>query len=101
MVPPLSWSAAWMLLTAAALGAALGIGSVTFTGHGQAVLASSSAGFRAVMVPDRARPQHAGDTWPHCGAAWDAGTAPIYIGEPGYHDEMDRDGDGIACEPIH
>ncbi|MDD3800234.1 MAG: excalibur calcium-binding domain-containing protein [Novosphingobium sp.] len=28
-----------------------------------------------------------------------AGTAPIYLGEPGYRPEMDGDGDGIACEP--
>jgi hypothetical protein len=28
-----------------------------------------------------------------------AGAAPIYRGQPGYREEMDGDGDGIACEP--
>ncbi|MGB5078927.1 MAG: excalibur calcium-binding domain-containing protein [Sphingorhabdus sp.] len=28
-----------------------------------------------------------------------AGKAPLYRGDPGYHERMDRDGDGIACEP--
>lgn len=47
----------------------------------------------------RAREPQPGDFWPGCDAARTAGTAPIYAGEPGYRDEMDRDGDGIACEP--
>ncbi|WP_081473930.1 thermonuclease family protein [Novosphingobium pentaromativorans] len=35
----------------------------------------------------------------NCAAAWAAGAAPIYRGQPGYRPEMDGDGDGIACEP--
>jgi Excalibur calcium-binding domain len=27
------------------------------------------------------------------------GKAPLYAGEPGYSEDMDGDGDGIACEP--
>ncbi|WP_365985050.1 excalibur calcium-binding domain-containing protein [uncultured Actinomyces sp.] len=27
-----------------------------------------------------------------------AGAAPMYKGEPGYRSELDRDGDGIACD---
>jgi len=27
------------------------------------------------------------------------GKAPIHAGQPGYREEMDGDGDGIACEP--
>lgn len=38
--------------------------------------------------------------YPNCTAAWNAGAAPIYYGEPGYRSGMDGDGDGIACEPI-
>jgi hypothetical protein len=34
-----------------------------------------------------------------CNAARAAGAAPIYRGQPGYREEMDGDGDGIACEP--
>ena len=35
----------------------------------------------------------------NCDAARRAGVAPIRIGEPGYRDILDGDGDGIACEP--
>lgn len=35
----------------------------------------------------------------NCAEARAAGAAPIYEGEPGYRSELDRDGDGIACEP--
>jgi hypothetical protein len=34
-----------------------------------------------------------------CAEARAAGVAPIYEGEPGYRPELDRDSDGIACEP--
>jgi hypothetical protein len=34
-----------------------------------------------------------------CAAARAAGAAPIYRGEPGYGAHLDRDDDGIACEP--
>ena len=37
--------------------------------------------------------------YPGCNAARAAGAAPIHAGEPGYREEMDGDGDGIACEP--
>lgn len=35
----------------------------------------------------------------YCDDARAAGAAPINRGEPGYRDELDRDGDGVACEP--
>jgi hypothetical protein len=38
--------------------------------------------------------------YPNCAAARSAGMAPLSVGEPGYRDELDRDGDGIACEPL-
>lgn len=38
--------------------------------------------------------------YPSCRAARDAGHAPIFAGQPGYREELDADGDGIACEPI-
>ena len=34
-----------------------------------------------------------------CDEARAAGAAPIYRGEPGYRPALDRDDDGIACEP--
>jgi hypothetical protein len=35
----------------------------------------------------------------NCDAARAAGAAPIRRGEPGYRAALDRDDDGIACEP--
>jgi len=34
----------------------------------------------------------------NCSAARAADAAPLYAGRPGYSSELDRDGDGIACE---
>ena len=34
----------------------------------------------------------------NCQAARDAGAAPLHRGDPGYRSELDRDGDGVACE---
>jgi hypothetical protein len=41
----------------------------------------------------------AGPYYSNCDDAQAAGVAPLYAGEPGYRPEMDRDNDGIACEP--
>lgn len=35
----------------------------------------------------------------NCDAARAAGAAPVRVGEPGYGSHLDRDGDGIGCEP--
>lgn len=35
----------------------------------------------------------------NCDAARAAGAAPLYRGDPGYRPKLDRDRDGIACEP--
>ena len=35
----------------------------------------------------------------NCTEARAAGAAPVRIGEPGYGPHLDRDGDGIGCEP--
>ena len=37
--------------------------------------------------------------FPNCDAARAAGAAPIRRGQPGYRPALDRDNDGIACEP--
>ena len=37
--------------------------------------------------------------FPSCDAARAAGAAPIYRGQPGYRPALDRDNDGVACEP--
>jgi hypothetical protein len=37
----------------------------------------------------------------NCDAARAAGAAPLNVGDPGYRGELDRDGDGVACEPYY
>ena len=36
-----------------------------------------------------------------CNQVRAAGKAPLYRGEPGYREDMDGDGDGVACEPYY
>lgn len=38
-------------------------------------------------------------SYPSCSAARAADAAPIRAGEPGYGPHLDRDRDGVACEP--
>ncbi|WP_241996479.1 excalibur calcium-binding domain-containing protein [Kribbella antiqua] len=33
-----------------------------------------------------------------CAAVRAAGLAPLYRGDPGYTEALDRNGDGVACE---
>jgi hypothetical protein len=35
----------------------------------------------------------------YCSEARAAGVAPMQRGDPGYAEHLDRDGDGVACEP--
>ena len=37
-------------------------------------------------------------TYSGCREVRRLGKAPLYAGQPGYREEMDGDGDGIACE---
>ena len=37
----------------------------------------------------------------NCSEARANGAESIHEGEPGYREELDRDGDGMACEPWH
>lgn len=49
-------------------------------------------------TPDRGiRAQ--GGAFRNCTEARAAGAAPVHVGEPGYGPHLDRDGDGIGCEP--
>lgn len=35
----------------------------------------------------------------NCSEARAAGAAPVFRGQPGYGPHLDRDGDGVGCEP--
>ncbi len=37
----------------------------------------------------------------NCDEARAAGDTPVYRGEPGYGAHLDRDGDGVGCEPYY
>ena len=38
--------------------------------------------------------------YPRCDEVLAAGKAPLHVGQPGYREDMDEDGNGIACKPI-
>ena len=58
-----------------------------------------------VAVPDSSRSgsssgsSSGGSGYENCSAARAAGAAPLHRGEPEYSPKLDRDGDGVACEP--
>jgi len=58
-----------------------------------AMLATSQRSVTMVAV------KPAGGFYANCSAARAAGVAPIMRDEPGYRPELDRDSDGVACEP--
>ncbi|WP_088368505.1 excalibur calcium-binding domain-containing protein [Sphingomonas dokdonensis] len=89
-----------ILLGAGAIGLLIGVGSLAATPHGRAAVAATANDLLVASGAKRAREPQLGDYWPGCDSARDAGTAPIYRGEPGYREGMDGDRDGIACEPI-
>lgn len=53
----------------------------------------------ASASPVVAKQQDTSAYYKNCDAARAAGVAPLYRDDPGYREELDRDGDGIACEP--
>lgn len=81
------------------VGLTAGAGSLLLTPEGRASFDQKTETLAVDMGFKRAREPQAGDYWPGCNSARDAGTALIYSGEPGYRTDMDGDGDGIACEP--
>lgn len=51
------------------------------------------------LTPKRGeRLPSSGASYQNCAAAHAAGAAPLYRGDPGYRSQLDRDGDGVACE---
>lgn len=60
---------------------------------------AATATVQAAADIDRDRAPQPGDYWSRCSEARAAGVAPLHVGEPGYREGLDRDRDGIACEP--
>ncbi|MBY0521000.1 MAG: excalibur calcium-binding domain-containing protein [Sphingomonas sp.] len=88
-----------LLAGAVAVGAVIGVGSFAGSPQGRAALVSQAGNVSISLGLKRQREPQAGDQWGGCNDARLAGTSPIYQGEPGYREDMDGDGDGIACEP--
>jgi len=54
------------------------------------------------LSPSRAAPVRSlrgGGAFANCAEARAAGAAPVRRGDPGYGPHLDRDGDGVGCEP--
>ena len=77
------YSALWLAAVALGLASSAGV----FQGTTKRLLEMGGQSHRAVVYYRR------------CADARAAGAAPIYVGQPGYRKELDRDRDGIACEP--
>lgn len=73
--------------------AGLIIGVGAFYYFGQAQSPAFALPPQAAPAPAAARPYH------NCAEARAAGAAPVLRGQPGYGAHLDRDGDGIGCEP--
>jgi len=89
-----------VLIGAGVFGTIVGVGSTMTTMPERTEVASAVSGVAVAAGMKRAREPQPGDHWGGCNDARAAGTAPIYRDEPGYRENMDGDGDGIACEPI-
>jgi hypothetical protein len=54
----------------------------------------------SIAAPQRLAPSTSlGFGYRNCAEARAAGADPVYAGEPGYGEHLDRDRDGIGCEP--
>ncbi len=54
---------------------------------------------RPIAAPTPVQPQQPAQSYyPNCAAVRSAGRAPLYRGQSGYRDGLDRGGDGIACD---
>ena len=50
------------------------------------------------LAEEQARQPAPADRFENCDAVRAAGADPIHRGEPGWHEELDSDGDGVGCE---
>lgn len=76
----------------------LGIGFVSVVAR-QAEPQMRSLWMTSTSTPAERRTIERSAYYRNCDAARAAGAAPIYRGEAGYRAVLDRDEDGIACEP--
>ena len=80
------------LIPLVAMATFLGVYTLVPTGNAPATISASDD-------EPATRRNESSQSYRNCAAARAAGAAPIYAGQPGYRGSLDRDGDGIACEP--
>lgn len=88
-----------VVVAAILIGAVIGVASLAIAPEGRSALMRQANDIAVSTGLKRQREPQVGDAWGGCNDAREAGTSPIYRGEPGYRADMDGDGDGIACEP--
>ncbi|UNK50566.1 excalibur calcium-binding domain-containing protein [Lysobacter sp. S4-A87] len=69
--------------------------------RGPAVSALSSMDRLSPASLDESRKSNPSQAFRNCAEARAAGAAPVRRGEAGYGSHLDRDGDGVGCEPYH
>jgi hypothetical protein len=67
--------------------------------HGAASATSSRSARPAAARVSAQGVVPTGGAFRNCTAARAAGAAPVRRGDPGYGSHLDRDGDGVGCEP--
>ncbi|MBX3429708.1 MAG: excalibur calcium-binding domain-containing protein [Hyphomonadaceae bacterium] len=66
------------------------------------VVVLAGAGASLIWPYVRPRPALPADVYfRNCDEARSADAAPMLRGQPGYRSGLDRDGDGVACEPYY
>ena len=63
------------------------------------VPAAEAPAQQAPAQPVQQAPARSSVYYETCADARAAGAAPLHRGEPGYRPGLDKDGDGVACEP--
>jgi hypothetical protein len=86
-----------ILIGAALLGIA---GGTVWAGVDTAGQAHDLIAAARMSPEERERIEHS-VYYSRCAEARAAGAAPLYRGQPGYREGLDRDGDGVACEPYN
>lgn len=64
-----------------------------------AQVATEAPAQQAPAQPVQQAPAQSDVYYKNCAEARAAGAAPLHRGEPGYRPGLDKDGDGVACEP--
>jgi hypothetical protein len=91
---------AWRTLGAVGLGALLGVSAFVAADRLTTPTTDAQRALIESVVEDP-QPGRASLAFATCAEARAADAAPVHIGQPGYGAHLDRDRDGVGCEPYH